>query len=238
MRKDRTFIITLGGSLIVPEKGVIDTEFLKAFCAFIRSFAERGGCRFVIVTGGGKTARMYQESASEIAELSHEDVDWIGIAATKLNAEFLKKVLAPLTYEDVCDDPGKEIRGAPKVIIASGWKPGASTDYDAVLWAEKMGAEAIIDAGNIAFVYEEDPHHMKEGKAPTPIEKLSWPEYRSMVQEEWSPGLSAPFDPIASRKAEELGLLAYIVHGKDLENMGRILKGEPFTGTVIGKPAS
>jgi uridylate kinase len=55
-----------------------------------------------------------------------------------------------------------------------------------------------------------------------------------MVGDTWEPGMNVPFDPIASRKAEQLGLRVLVVNGKNLENLADALDGKKFTGTVIG----
>jgi uridylate kinase len=55
-----------------------------------------------------------------------------------------------------------------------------------------------------------------------------------MVGDEWTPGKNVPFDPIASRHAEKIGLKVICAAGKNLENLKKILCGEDFTGTTIG----
>jgi uridylate kinase len=43
-----------------------------------------------------------------------------------------------------------------------------------------------------------------------------------------------PFDPIASKHAQEIGLKVIIAEGKNIENLSRILNGEEgFEGTLI-----
>lgn len=49
---EETIIISLGGSLIVPDQ--IDTNFLKDFKTLVLSNVAKGK-KFVIITGGGKT---------------------------------------------------------------------------------------------------------------------------------------------------------------------------------------
>jgi uridylate kinase len=233
MRSSRVVIIALGGSLLVPKEGIIDNAFITRFKKFILAQVKKGK-RFVIITGGGRTARLYQKEAKKITPLSDEQLDWIGIGATKLNAELLRAVFGEVAYKNVCDNPQEKIIGKPKIVIASGWKPGCSTDYDAVLWAKAMDSHEIIDAGNIAFVYDVDPKLARQKKRkPVAIRKISWKEYRAMIQTKWSPGLSAPFDPVASKAAEKLGVRCYIIHGADLGNMRNILEGKAFEGTLI-----
>jgi uridylate kinase len=55
-----------------------------------------------------------------------------------------------------------------------------------------------------------------------------------MVGDEWVPGKNVPFDPVASRHAEKIGLKVICAAGKDLRNLEDILKGKEFLGTRIG----
>ena len=89
MHQDDVFVISLGGSLIVPDE--IDWEFVKNFKSLIEKQVEKG-LRFVIVTGGGKIARKYIEAGSRIDEIENEDKDWLGIHATRMNAHFIRTV--------------------------------------------------------------------------------------------------------------------------------------------------
>jgi len=54
--KNERIIISLGGSLLVPEG--IDADFIAKFKKFIVAHIKKG-YRFILVTGGGKTARRY-----------------------------------------------------------------------------------------------------------------------------------------------------------------------------------
>ena len=65
MKKD-IIVISFGGSLIVQNQ--IDTVFLKEFRNLILKYIRKGK-RFVIICGGGRTARNYQEAARSVAEL-------------------------------------------------------------------------------------------------------------------------------------------------------------------------
>ena len=82
-------VVSVGGSLIVPDG--IDTDFLIRFKALILDKVEKG-FSFSIIAGGGKTARRYQEAAHIVTPLSQADLDWIGIHATRLNAQLLRNI--------------------------------------------------------------------------------------------------------------------------------------------------
>ena len=61
----KTIVISLGGSLIVPDK--IDIPFLRKFREIINKHKTK--YKFIIVTGGGSTARKYINALSELTNL-------------------------------------------------------------------------------------------------------------------------------------------------------------------------
>jgi uridylate kinase len=115
-------------------------------------------------------------------------------------------------------------------MLAAGWKPGFSTDMDAVLLAERFGADMVVNLSNIAKVYTADP---KVDPSASPIDDIDWASFRRIVGNEWKPGANLPFDPVATAKAAELGLTVVCAAGRDLDNLKAILDGRPFTGTTI-----
>ena len=118
-----------------------------------------------------------------------------------------------------------------RILVAGGWKPGFSTDTDAVYLAKRFGAKKIINLSNIAKVYTDDPRKNPDAK---PIDSISWADFRKMVGDEWVPGKNAPFDPIASKLAQEAGITVICADGRATENTISILTDKQFTGTVIG----
>ncbi len=220
-------VVSVGGSLIVPDG--INTEFLTNFKAFILGKVQRG-FSFAIIAGGGKTARRYQDAANTVIPLSRFDLDWIGIHATRLNAQLLRNIFVGYAHPQVIKNPTIDIDADEPVIIAAGWQPGCSTDYDAVLMAKNLGARRLVNLSNIDYVYTEDPRKNPDAKK---IEKISWTEFRKLIPTEWDPGLSSPFDPVAAKEAEALGLEVAIIHGTRLVEFSNYLEGKPFIGTVI-----
>jgi len=224
-------VISLGGSIVAPEK--VDTEFLKNFVSLIRSFIEKdNNNRFIFVVGGGGPARLYQNAYRDIFnnDIKNEEADWIGIMATRLNAQLIKAVMSDYCSQDVVTNPLEVSPLTGHVLVAAGWKPGFSTDYDAVLLAERFGAEMVINLSNIEKVYTADPRTDSNAK---PIDKITWADFRAMVGDEWVPGKNVPFDPIASRHAEKIGLKVICAAGKNIDNLKKILNGEEFIGTTI-----
>lgn len=215
--------------MIVPSGG-IDVRFLKSFSALVRRSVKRGD-RFVIVTGGGSTARHYIEAGSRVTKISHEDLDWLGIHATRLNAHLVRTILRDVAYPVVVKSTTESIRGWKKpVLVAAGEKPGRSTDDVATRLARRFGARTVVNISNVDVLYDKDPRTHKDAK---PVKEMSWKEYRRMVGNKWSPGLSAPFDPVASKLAQTSHIRVVLVGGRDVANIGKVLKGKPFKGSVI-----
>ena len=219
--------MSVGGSLIVPDQ--IDTDFLSRFKTLLLEKAG-AGFSFVIIAGGGKVCRRYQEAANAVTPLSQEDLDWLGIHVTRLNGQLLRNVFAKYAHPQVVRDPTIPIDTDKPILIAAGWQPGCSTDYDAVLMAKNLGAKRLVNLSNIDYVYTADP---REDPSAQKIEKISWADFRKLIPEEWAPGLSAPFDPVAAREAEALGLEVAIINGAHLDRFASYLDGKPFVGTVV-----
>jgi uridylate kinase len=45
--------------------------------------------------------------------------------------------------------------------------------------------------------------------------------------------MNAPFDPVASKKAESLGVRVTVLSGHNFTNLKNYFKGKKFIGTVI-----
>lgn len=208
----------------------INTHFLKGFKDLILKHLRKGR-RFFIITGGGKTARVYQKAADEVGALTKEDLDWLGIHSTRLNAHLIRTIFRRESHKRIITNPRnhKEPFGE-KIMVAAGWRPGWSTDYIAVSLARKYGIQNIINMSNIDYVFDKDPKLHQNAKR---IEEISWPEFRKIVGNKWDPGLNLPFDPVASRLAERLKLKVMILNGHNLRNLSRLLNDEPFKGTTI-----
>ncbi len=230
-------VLSIGGSLISPTDhsgktiGTIETAYLKAFRALILGQVRRGQ-KFIIVTGGGGPSRAYAKAALALNPKAKEvDRHWIGIAATKLNAEFFRVLFSPHTHPSVLGDPTVRIPLKHPIAIAAGWLPGHSTDKDAVILGHTYNAEKIINLTNVDYVYSGDPRHDKNVVA---YPELTWAQYKKVLgMKTFKPSAHAPFDPIASEFSERHGLTVAIVDGTNLTTVKNILEGKKFTGTII-----
>lgn len=229
--KDR-IVISVGGSLIVPNGG-IDTEFLMNFNKFIRKqLAKNKKRQFFLVVGGGATARHYRDAGADALghEVTDDDKDWIGIHATRLNAHLVRTIFRDIAYPHIIKHYEIIQKATEPVVVAAGWKPGWSTDFDSILLCEDYNVREVINLSNIDKVYDKDPKEYPDAK---PIDKINWAKFRKIVGDKWIPGINAPFDPVAARKAQELKVKVVVMNGYNFENLESYFNGKKFVGTVI-----
>lgn len=230
MTTTETIVMSVGGSLIVPDQ--IDTTFLKTLKSLVTNEATQSGRRFIIIAGGGKTARRYQDAAGEVTDLTRDDLDWLGIHSTHLNGHLLRTIFRDIAYHIMIKNPDEVLDVPPqyRVIIAAGYRPGCSTDLRAVQIAEKIGAKTVINLSNTDYVYTDNPHTNPDAKK---IEDITWADFRKLIPEDWAPGLSAPFDPVAAKVAERDNIEVAQLNGLKLSSLEDYLAGRPFIGTRI-----
>ena len=226
----KNIVISVGGSLIVPNQ--IDANFLSSLKKTIINQITDQGYRFVLVAGGGKTARLYQAAAREVSRLDPEDIDWLGLHATRLNAHLLRTIFRDQAHPIIITNPDDviDVPDSVNLIIAAGYRPGSSTDLRAIQIANHISAGAVINLSNTDYVFTADPNVDPEAEK---IEDTIWSEFRKLIPDKWDPGMSAPFDPIAAKAAEESGVEVACLNGNNLDHLNSYLAGKPFVGTRI-----
>ncbi len=213
--------------MIVPDG--IDVAYLSAFRDIIIRHLEEYE-KIIIVAGGGKTARRYQDAAREIENPGSDDLDWLGIHSSRLNGHLLRTIFRSVADPEMITNPERMIPRPYKVIIAAGYRPGHSTDFVAAMLAKAYGSKDIINFSNIDYVYDADPRINPQAK---PVERMDWKTFRALVGDVWVPGSNLPFDPVAARLAQEMGASVVVMNGHDLQNVQQWFSGKPHKGTVI-----
>jgi uridylate kinase len=229
MQKNPLFVLSLGGSLIVPEE--IDTHFLINFKKLILEQTKKG-TRFVIITGGGMVCRKYQTALKKVAKPTNIELDNLGIEATRFNAYLIKQMFGKLAHPKLAEDPGQKYSFQEKILIGAGWEPGWSSDYDAVMLAKTYGAKTVINLSNINYLFNKDPKKFKDAKK---IPTINWQGLFKIIGNKWLPGANLPFDPMAGKLAEKNQIKVIIANGKNLKNLKNILENKKFIGTEIHK---
>lgn len=230
-QKDK-LVISVGGSLIIPNGG-IDIRFLQDFNTFLRQQLSRNSeGQFFLVAGGGRTAKHYIDAGQDVVghSLSPDDLDWLGIHASRLNAHLIRTIFRDIAHPQVIKHYEIILKVTEPVAVAAGWKPGWSTDYCAVMLCQDYNVSTVINLSNIDKVYDKDPKKFADARA---IDKINWTDFRKLVGDTWVPRMNVPFDPIASKLAQELGVKVVILNGKNFDNMQNYFEGKEFVGTTI-----
>lgn len=220
-----TIIISLGGSIISTDADT--TAIVQDYATWLKQLAQTNVV--AVIVGGGYRARIAIEDAKKNnPNLTNDQLDEIGIAATRVNAELLRS--ACQVEHPIITDPNIILPTAPGLVIGAGWIPGRSTDYDTVLLAVTNNVTTVYNVSNITKIYTADP---KTDPAAKPLDDVTWEQLQQIVGDTWTPGLNMPFDPIATTLATEHGLTVKVVNGLDMANLVKCVAGQPFIGTVI-----
>lgn len=226
--KHNRYIISLGGSLIAPDQ--IDAQFLRNFRKLIFVQSNKGK-KFLILPGGGSTARKYQKAAKEIADVADTGLDWIGIDVNRFHAQWLTWIFGAEKYVPVSNYGNFSWPKNSRIVVATGGiKPGGSSDSTSVVYALKLGIKTIINLTNVTGVYNKDPKKFKTARL---IGTMTWKEFRAQFGTSRKPGQHKPFDPSVSKIAKKFGIRIVILNGRDLKNLENYLEGKPFKGTTI-----
>lgn len=223
----QTEVISLGGSVFIQD--TIDVAFLKAFKRQILGFRDR---KFVIVSGGGKVARMYI-TALRKEGLPVEIQSYAGIAITRINAKFLanffmKKQHYPLprTLREV-----RTLLQKHRIVFCGSlrYEHGMTSDGTAAEIARHLKTR-FINITNVKGVYTKDVRKFPDA---TFIPRLSFDElYARATAIAYTPGQHFVLDQYAARVIRKGKVQTYIV-GKNLANLRSLLRGKHFVGTVI-----
>lgn len=228
--KNNAIIIKLGGSLLVPD-GTLNIPYIKSFYAFIRKQVRKKR-RFFIQVGGGQLSRVYINAGKAITDgsLTHDQLDWLGLHATRLNSFLFRTIFDDIAHPTVITDYTYIQKPTAPVVIASGWKPGHSTDYNAVVLAQDYCVDTIIKLSNTEYIYNADPWKNPQAK---PYKNMTWRRYNTMFGGAWQPGNHVPFDPEASKMAARTGVQLVFMKGTNLANLECAIEQKPFVGTII-----
>jgi uridylate kinase len=123
-----------------------------------------------------------------------------------------------------------DIPSSAKLVVGAGYRPGSSSDLQAIKIAIRVGAKRVVNLSNIDYVYTADP---KKDPAAKKIEDITWEEFRKLIPEKWDPGISSPFDPVAAKEAQAQDIEVACIGGDDLLALRNYLHGESFVGTKI-----
>lgn len=232
MDTSNKIVLSIGGSLI-SSNGEIHVDFLKKFNDFVRSeLIHKKFSQIFLVVGGGEVSKIYRTSGRSVLghEPADEDLDWLGIHATKLNAHLIRTIFRDIAHPYVLKHYEIIRKADEPIVVAAGWKPGWSTDFCKTLLCEDYKIKTIVNLSSVTTLFDKDPRKYSDVH---PVSHISWEEFSKIVGNTWSPYLNAPFDPIATKKAQDLSLKVVILKGSNFENLKNYFQGKDFIGTTI-----
>ncbi len=225
----RPVVVSIGGSVLLTGEG--DPDYLSELAELLARVGRT--LPLVVTTGGGRTAREYIHLGRALG-LTEFELDELGIDVTRLHA----RLLAGRVGSPTPSHPPASVREAVEAlrhaspVILGGTEPGHTTDGVAALVAVRLRAACLVNATNVKGVYDADP---RANRAARRIERLSWPDFRRMVQAATTgeAGQTFLFDRLGADALARAGIPLSIVDGRDLPNLEAAILGRPFDGSRI-----
>ena len=219
--------ISLGGSLLTR---TMDAASYSQYADVLRRLHD-GGHTVVVTCGGGRPARQYISIAKDLNS-SRSLQDNLGILATHVNALLLIAALGDAADPRVhrrADEVRRHL--GERILVGGGHKPGSSTDYRAVIFAEAICADLIINATDVPGVYDKNPKTNPDARK---LDSLSYAELEIIVKANTrqAPGEYGLFDLKAVGLAGRLGIPLIFVDGTDPEEIIRAVTGGHHGSTV------
>jgi uridylate kinase len=241
---EEVWVVSLGGSRIVPDD--VDWKFLKEFRDLIDRHRDK---KFVVVCGGGRTARRYMTALKRLGKNTKRQ-SMEGIAVTRLHAGFMARFFALLdskhrTGQGVNREipfnmkkVGNLLRKNRVVFCgALRWRDKNTSDGTAAKLAGFLGC-SFINLTNVAGLYDKDPKKNKKAKF---ISKISWKDFLKVARKvKFEAGQHFVLDIVAAEEIAKKRIVTYIVGSLDAMNEVLVLGDDyrkaswkRFSGTVI-----
>ena len=216
--------ISLGGSLLTGKNNdkplELNPEPYKRYAGVLRKLHEEGH-ELMVVCGGGRPARHFIEVAKTLGATRYVQ-DMLGVKATHVNALLMMASLGEIVDQSRIYQRASDLvnRAPRKILVGGGYKPGSSTDYRAVIFAGRMGADLIVNASDVDGVYDHDPRINPEARK---LSKLTFSELETIIKSNTvqSPGKYGLFDLKAVRLAAKLEIPIVFIDGRDPEEIKR-----------------
>lgn len=212
-------VIKIGGSLAFDENGP-RFEYLGKIVPILRELAKNH--QLIVAIGGGQFIRKYLRNVK--GKLPDEQIEWLFIELLRANVRLLSFLVGLKPIFDL-NEVTKETTG-----VVGGIKPGRSTDANAALCAEKIGASLFIKLTNVRGIFTKDPRKYKNAKL---IKELPFKEVARVMKKKTAPAQYGILDPLALSVISRGKIRTIVTHGKNPKHLSEILEGKRY-GTVIG----
>jgi uridylate kinase len=174
----KTIVISLGGSLIIPEK--IDFPFLEEFKKTLLKLTKK--YNFVVVCGGGVIARKYIEVIRKSGQSEYFQSQ-AGIRATRENAKLMMQFFTPKYCNTALPMDMKSVRDSLKKnpIVFTGalrFVPHSTSDETAAKLANYLKTE-FINMTNVPGLYDKNPKKHKNARF---IPEISFSDFKNQFR--------------------------------------------------------
>lgn len=226
----KIIVISLGGSLIIPDN--INVKLLRDFKEVLLKNSKK--YRFVVVCGGGKTARNY------ISGLSKEKINnkkffqgLLGISSTRLNARFMNYFFGKDANQGVPHDMN-DVKNLLKIhdIVFCGalrYAKNETSDGTSARLANYFNGD-FINLTNVKGIHDKDPSKFKNAKF---IMEINHENFLKMAEKiKYKPGQHFVLDQSAARVIKKYNITTYIL-GSDMKNLDNLLNNRHYVGSVI-----
>tara|TARA_Y100000310_G_scaffold339655_1_gene432979 strand:+ start:6677 stop:7369 length:693 start_codon:yes stop_codon:yes gene_type:complete len=227
----KRWVISLGGSRIAPQSDEIDKGFIERFEKLVEKHKSQ---KFVVVTGGGSTARKYISALRKLGKKTKAQSQ-AGIAVTRFHASFLSRIFGkkannpkniPKNMEKV-----KSLLAKNQIVFCGAlrWDKNKTSDGTAADLAGLLKCE-FINLTNIKGLYNSNPKTNKKAKF---IKKISWKKFKAMTNKiKFKAGQHFVLDQDAAETILKKKIPTYIVGS--LDDVDKIISGKKnFEGTLI-----
>ncbi len=228
----KIIVISLGGSLIVPNK--IDIEFLQQFKKVLLKNQRK--YKFIIICGGGKTARTYingLENKKIKPKKKQLFQSFLGISATRLNARFMTYFFEKDAHQGIPHNM-KQIKNLLRLhnIVFCGalrYAKNQTSDTTSAIIAKYFKTE-FINLTNVKGLYDKNPKKFRSAKF---IPEINHKDFLKRAKQiEFKPGQHFVLDQKAAKIIKTHKIRTYIL-GQDMKNLNNLLNKKHFIGTVI-----
>ena len=224
----KVIVISLGGSLIIPNQ--TETKFLLDFKKTIQKNFNK--CKFVIVCGGGSTARKYISGLRE-AKINEKLQSFAGIAATRMNARFMTYLFGKEANEGIPRDMKqiKNLLQKNNVVFCGAlrYEKNQTSDSTSAKLANYFKSD-FINMTDVPGLYSKNPKKFKDTKF---IPEISWKDFEKLANKsKFQPGQHFVLDQTAAKIIKKYKIKTYII-GKDLNQLDNLLNKKNFIGTTI-----
>jgi len=228
----KVIVISLGGSLIVPNK--INYEFLNKFKKILEKNKRK--YKFIVVCGGGKTARTYIKGIENIKlKLKKKELlqSYLGIASTRLNARFLTYFFG----EDANEGIPRNMKQIKHLLRKNDYVFCGALRYAKNQTSDSTSAKlakyfktSFINLTNVKGLYDKNPKKFRSAKF---IPEISHKDFQSMAKKiTFKPGQHFALDQTAAKVIKKYNITTYIL-GEDMKQLDNLLNHRHFVGSRI-----